>query len=179
VGNGALVCANACGNTALGAFAGVNVLSGNNNVVIGCCANASTNSISNEVDIFNGSVTARFQGAAGGWSFVSDSRDKSNITALPVGLDFVNSLEPRQFEWSIRDSEVDFGKPASGLIAQEVDSVVEDFNAGYLNLVDKNDAERYTLTQTNLIPVLINAIKELSAKNDALEARIAALEGSN
>ena len=29
-----------------------------------------------------------------------------------------------------------------------------------------------------LVPVLVNAVKELSEKNDALEARLAALEGS-
>jgi len=37
-----------------------------------------------------------------------------------------------------------------------------------LNLVGKNDAERYTLTQTNLIPVLVKAIQDLSAKVDEL-----------
>ena len=40
--------------------------------------------------------------------------------------------------------------------------------AGGLNLVGKNDAERYTLTQTNLIPVLVKAIQDLSAKVDEL-----------
>ena len=30
---------------------------------------------------------------------------------------------------------------------------------------------------TKIIPMLVNAVKELSTKNDALEARIATLEG--
>ena len=40
------------------------------------------------------------------------------------------------------------------------------------------DGLNYGLTYERLIPVLVNAVKELSAKNDALEARLAALEGS-
>ena len=44
------------------------------------------------------------------------------------------------------------------------------------NLTD--DETRYGLKYERLVPVLVNAIKELSVKNDALEARLAALEGS-
>ena len=38
------------------------------------------------------------------------------------------------------------------------------------------DGKRYGLKYERLVPVLVNAIKELSAKNEALEARLAALE---
>ena len=38
------------------------------------------------------------------------------------------------------------------------------------------DGDRYGLKYERLVPVLVNAIKELSTKNDALEARIATLE---
>jgi hypothetical protein len=44
------------------------------------------------------------------------------------------------------------------------------------NLTD--DETRYGIKYERLIPVLVNAIKELETKNTALEARIAALEGS-
>ena len=174
LGQGALY-SNATGicNVAVGAAAGFGAR-GNNNVFLGACSLPSANNVNNEVNIRNGSVTARFQGAASGWSFVSDVRDKRNVTALSVGLEFVNDLEPRQFEWDIRDSEVDQGKAASGFIAQEVDAAVESHNAEYLGLVDKNDPEQFTLTQTNLIPVLVKAIQELSAKVEALEAKLEA-----
>jgi hypothetical protein len=164
-------------NVAVGAVAGDGA-TGSCNVFLGACSSPSAAGVNNEVDIYNGSVTARFQGAAVGWSFVSDVRDKRNVTALPVGLEFINDLEPRQFEWDIRDSKVDQGKAASGFIAQEVDTVVESHNAGYLGLVDKNNPEQFTLAQTNLIPVLVKAIQELSEQNKALEARIAQLEAN-
>jgi len=38
------------------------------------------------------------------------------------------------------------------------------------------DGQRYGMKYERLVPVLVNAIKELSAKNDALEARIKKLE---
>ena len=39
------------------------------------------------------------------------------------------------------------------------------------------DEKSYGVKYDRIIPVLINAVKELSAKNAALEARIATLEG--
>ena len=145
---------------------------GSNNVLIGISANPSSPTVSGEVTIRNGSVSARFQGAASAWSFVSDERDKTNITALPVGLGFVNQLQPRQFEWAIRNADTDHGKPAAGFIAQEVDNVVESHNAQYLNLVDKNNPDQYSLAQANIIPVLVKAIQELSAKVDSLQTKL-------
>jgi hypothetical protein len=178
IGQGALYC-NSAGNcnVAVGMGSGFGA-TGSNNIFLGACSLPSAAGVNNEVNIYNGSVTARFQGAAAGWSFVSDVRDKRNVTALPVGLEFVNDLQPRQFEWDIRDSEVDQGKAASGFIAQEVDAAVESHSAEYLGLVDKNNPEQFTLTQTNLIPVMVKAIQELSAQNKALEARIAQLEAN-
>jgi len=172
IGQGALYC-NSAGNcnVAVGIGSGFGA-TGSNNIFLGACSLPSAAGVNNEVDIYNGSVTARFQGAAGGWSFVSDVRDKRNVTALPVGLEFVNDLQPRQFEWDIRDSEVDQGKAASGFIAQEVDAAVESHSAEYLGLVDKNNPEQFTLTQTNLIPVMVKAIQELSAENKALRDRL-------
>lgn len=45
-----------------------------------------------------------------------------------------------------------------------------------MKLVHDENPERLEATPGNLLPVLVNAIKELSTKNDALEARIATLE---
>jgi hypothetical protein len=41
-----------------------------------------------------------------------------------------------------------------------------------------NNPDKLEAKQEHLIPVLTQAIKELSAKNDALEARLAALESN-
>jgi hypothetical protein len=158
-------------NTAIGYSALSTLTTGSNNVGIGRNAEPSTTTITNEVNIFNGTVTARFQGAAAAWSFVSDERDKSDVTDLEIGIDFINKLQPRKFKWAIRNCEVDQGKEATGFIAQEVLSAVNESQANYLGLVDTNNPEQFTFASTNLIPILVNAIKELKAEVEALKAK--------
>ena len=63
---------------------------------------------------------------------------------------------------------MDIIKP--GFIAQEVLQAVEAFGASYTNLVDANDPNQYTFAQANMIPILVKAIQELTAKVEALEA---------
>jgi Chaperone of endosialidase len=175
-------------NTAVGSYSGQNIsgslntaigyntlsggtVTGNNNVVIGGQGTVSADSISNEISLYNGSVHARFQGAASSWSFVSDERDKTNIADLSLGLGFINQLQPRTFEWDMRDNEVDKGKKSSGFIAQEVLALMQSEDAMYTQLVNTDDENQYTLAQPNLIPILVNAIKELTARLAALESK--------
>lgn len=161
-------------NTAIGhnALSATGVLTTVYNVGIGANVQLSSVSISNEVNIYNGSVTARFQGAASAWSFVSDERDKTNIVDLTLGLNFISQLKPRVFEWNLRHTDVDKGKPSAGFIAQEVLAVMQSENAMYTNLVDTNDPEQYTFAAPNLIPVLVKAIQELTDKVALLEGKL-------
>jgi hypothetical protein len=159
-------------NTAIGHKAGEVNTSGTNNVFIGSESSGTAGNVSNQVNIYNGSVTARFTGAASGWTFTSDERDKKNIEDLTIGLDFINQLKARKFAWDMRNSDVDKGKEASGFIAQEILQVVNVSNAKYTNLVDESNSEQYTLTVTNLIPILVKAVQQLSAKVAELEAKI-------
>ena len=172
IGNGSLfVLQEGSNNTVIGDSALSNNTEGSSNVGIGYSVGSSTNTVSNEVNIYNGSVTARFQGAASAWTFVSDARDKNNIQDLTLGLDFVIALKPRTFKWNLRNTEVDRGKPSAGFIAQEVLETIKTFNASYTNLIDANDPNQYTFAQANMIPMLVKAIQELAAKVEALEAR--------
>ena len=43
-------------------------------------------------------------------------------------------------------------------------------------VTDVNEDGNYGMQYSKLVPILINAVKELSAKNEALEARLATLE---
>lgn len=175
VGSGALYTnTTGCNNVAIGNNSLQIHTTGCRNIGIGADSFSSNSTVSNEVTIWNGVVYARFQGAASSWSFVSDKRDKTEIKDLTVGLDFVKQLKPRTFEWNLRRSDVDNGKKASGFVAQEVDELVATLGAEHLNLVDKNDPDQYTLAQANLVPVLVKAIQELSAKVDELESKLAA-----
>ena len=153
-------------NTFVGFNAGANVTTGLNNVVIGANGTSSTAAVNNEVSIYGGTTVARFVQGAGVWTFTSDARRKENITDLELGLDFVSELQPRTFDWK------EDGKHAAGFIAQEVDAVVEKFDADYLGAVSKADPECYTVAQAALIPVLVNAIKELKAEVAELKAKL-------
>jgi hypothetical protein len=109
------------------------------------------------------------------WTVVSDARDKTNITALPIGLDFVNQLNPVSFQFKEdRESDLAHGPVRYGFLAQDV-LEIEGENPV---LVDNEDPEHLRMVNDHLNAILVNAIKELSAKNDALEARIAQLEGA-
>jgi hypothetical protein len=179
-------------NIGIGRFAGCNsVYNGTCNILIGDSvvgnAGAVTNQViighgapnlvsSNIVNLYNGVVNASFQGAAAGWTFLSDARDKSDVEDLALGLDFIREVKPRKFKWDIRDSEVDKGKEAAGFIAQEVLEVTEKFNAPYSGLVGTDNPDQYTLASTNFIPFLVNAVKELAAEVDKLKDEIQTLK---
>ena len=117
------------------------------------------------------------------------------------GLDWIKALRPVTYRWDRRtwygtgvegESDEFYGTPDGskkrtrlhvGFLAQEA-LAVEKAN-GYgssnddslvVNLTE--DGMSYGMKYERLVPVLVNAIKELTAKNTALEARIAALEGS-
>ena len=159
-------------NIAIGSEAYTSNSTGIRNVGIGAGCTSSSSGVSNEVNIFNGTVTARFQGSASSWSFVSDIRDKTNIVDLELGLKFINKHQPRKFEWALRHTDVDKGKVASGFIAQEILNVLKQEDALFTGLVDTNDSEKYMLAQTNLIPILVNAVKELSAELAAFKLKV-------
>ena len=119
-------------------------------------------------------------------SVTSDKRDKTDITDFTKGLDIVNSLRPVTYKRDMRsnysedysvtpDGSKKSNKLEIGLLAQEVETV-EKAN-GYATsendrlFISKTTNERhYSLTYERLVPVLINAIKELSTKVTALEA---------
>ena len=159
-------------NTIIGGAAGDALTTGASNIIIGYNAAASAVDVSNEVNIYNGSVTARFQGSASSWSFVSDARDKKDIEDLELGVEFINKLKPRKFKWDLRDSDVDKGKQASGFVAQEIQEVLDNESIDYSGIVDTNNPDQYTVAQASMIPMLVKAIQELSAEVKELKKQI-------
>ena len=105
---------------------------------------------------------------------MSDQRDKTSIEDLPYGLDFVNSLKPKKFVWdnraeTNRDGEEFYsakkGTKDIGFIAQELQSVDNEWT----QLVYSNNPEKLEASYGRLVPVLVKAIQDLSAKVTALE----------
>ena len=101
-------------------------------------------------------------------------RDKKNIKDLSLGLDFITKLKPRQFNWDKRewyeDNKSDGSKmkeaPTAGFIAQELDEVQTTENAEWLNLVLKDNPEKWEATYGNLLPVMVKAIQDLKSEKD-------------
>ena len=125
----------------------------------------------------------------------SDSRDKTDVTDFTKGLDWIKALRPVTYRWDRRTwygtDEEPYGTPDGskkrsklhiGFLAQEALEIEKSNGYGssnddslVVNLTE--DGMSYGMKYERLVPVLVNAVKELSAKNDALEARIKTLEG--
>ena len=160
-------------NTAIGLQAGDNITTGSNNTCIGAGSDASSATVTNEITLGDSNISSlRCNDTS--ISSLSDRRDKTDIVDLPAGLDFLNTLRPVKFKWQTRDGNGKDGLTRAGFIAQDLQSAQT--NHGYLDLVMDNNPDKLEAKQEHLIPVLVQAIKDLSAKNDALEARIASLE---
>jgi len=70
-------------------------------------------------------------------------------------------------------------RPEIGFIAQELYDVELDHSSTTLTrLVSWENPEKLEARPMATYPILVKAVQELSAKCDALEARIAALEGN-
>ena len=121
----------------------------------------------------NNSVTAaRIQLA---WTAVSDIRDKCVFGLVPHGRGFLQNLKP--IEYAFKDRETGCitdltGKRRYGFSAQEL-LVAEGQNPV---IVDNSNDEKLMVTSDYIIPVLVNAVNELSAEIDLLKSRLSALE---
>jgi hypothetical protein len=110
---------------------------------------------------------------------LSDENLKENISVVDKGLSLINQLEPKRFKFieGFRQEKKLPDESYVGYIAQDIEKISPD----YVNKVYEYDGEKYLGIEDefsqDLQAALVNAIKELSAKNDALEARLTALEG--
>ena len=188
-------------NVCVGYEAGRTISTGNENILIGASAAPSSTSVSREMFIGNGttgngantfyvhSTSGAYNGTNNAnWNQTSDQRIKKNITNYNVGLSIINQLQVRNFEYKTKDeiksanpeltdvlqsmeNVLDISGVQKGLIAQEAEAVSSAF-------VTTPSTGVKALVPDEIFWHMLNSIKELSAKNDALEARIATLEGS-
>ena len=192
-------------NTGLGSAAGDAVTTGNYNVCVGYGTDVSTGAAANQISIGTNVVCSENSqiaiGSSGSdirnefdtdneWNFSSDVRKKKNIEDAVLGLDFVNDLRPVTYEWKpnyefpedfaeySEENHMTLGVRMHGLVAQEVKVALDKTGVERFSgwKEDPNGSQRIS-KEAFVIP-LIKAVKELSAKNDALEARIAALESA-
>ena len=163
-------------NTVIGynaANSGVNDLTtGSNNTIIGYNAAASSATVSNEITLGNSSITAlRCQVTT--ITSLSDARDKTDIQPLNAGLEFVEALNPVSFTWNMRDGGK-VGVADTGFIAQDLQMAQEWAGVTIPGLVYDVNPDKLEAGYGKLIPVLVQAIKDLSAKVNLLEAQLEA-----
>ena len=168
-------------NIAIGTLASVE---GSNNIAIGTSANtaaSTTNStaigngastsISNEIRLGNTTVTLISGQVA--YSFPSDGRDKIEVVDIGYGLDFINRIRPVQYRQHDRDERDDKSKISNyrqGIIAQEVESVIEDMEIHFDGITHMSATtghrDQYVVSYVSFIAPMIKAIQELSYQND-------------
>ena len=184
-------------NTIVGYDAGTLITTGTNNTCLGRDAGGpnSPSSLSSDdhtIVLGDSNITALICNDTSISS--SDSRDKTDVENFTHGLNYIEQLRPVTYRWDKRawyvdklgkdmtNDDVKNAKPDGsrkknkinvGFLAQEVQAIEEAL--GYKaseesNLVfNDNDGFQYGLKYERLVPMLVNAIKELSAKVKALE----------
>lgn len=184
-------------NIAMGDATGYNVTSGSNNLLFGISAGrtgyqtyqsiAGITTQSNQIHMGNEShTTARIQIS---WTVNSDARDKTDVTPLDLGLEFVKQLNPVTYRWDKRSDYEDRAPTGAnklpelsvGFLAQEVETVEKSFGydiADKTNLVVDRilEQDHYGITYEKMVPVLTKAIQEQQTIIDDLKSRIETLE---
>ena len=120
--------------------------------VTGRGATTSTNStFSGGINMSNSNITNGGVITATEFNATSDMRLKDNITAVQNPLDILAAISGVQFNWKSN------GKEAVGVLAQEIEKVLP-------QIVNTNADGYKAVSYDSLIPILIEAIKELAAK---------------
>jgi len=192
IGRSALVAnTTGAGNTVIGKDAGNEITTSNNNTVVGHNASiSSATSQGNEVVLGQGLTGIGYhQGILGGVNGVynqpntttfaqtSDERIKKNIEDYTLGLDTINNIRVRTFEYRELDeipngtdgkilnpNELPEGERV-GVIAQEIIDVLP-------SCVTEHENSRLSVTTDNVLWTLVKAIQELSAEVETLKSQL-------
>lgn len=129
----------------------------------------------------NGGGGGTYQGNnSSSWSTTSDQRLKKNIADNNDGLDKINSIRVRNFEYRLPEEVDPELKPSDaigrtgvqlGVIAQELQAVLPE-------CVKQESTGVLSVDTDNLTWYLVNAVKQLSTQVETLKAEIAALKGN-
>ena len=156
VGNAALYSTTGSGNIGIGGYTAAGVYAPSYNIT----------TESNYVYIGSTSVTKAVCKVA--WTTSSDARDKTNFAVVPHGLDFVTKLKPTAYQFTEdRVANLAVGDVKYGFLAQDI----LELEGTSPVIIDAGNPDHLYYTESNLIPILVNAIKELTARLEALEGK--------
>jgi hypothetical protein len=180
-------------NTFVGNFAGEANSAGNYNTFLGFEADAANGNLTNAVAIGYGAIANASNsitlgntsitsiGGQVSWGTFSDARLKTNVQKSTLGLNFIKSLQPVTYEYKAEGQK---GIQYTGLIAQDVEKILNELNLSFSGLVrptNKNDY--YSIRYGDFVIPLITAVKEqqlqiekLEKENEFLSNKIKAIE---
>jgi len=190
-------------NTCVGDRAGFAVTTGSNNLFLGNDAGRTGSPGGNHITESNrlglGDENISHAHIQVDWTVASDERDKTDFTALDLGLNFVNALEPLTYKWDKRskygdkdatdydlndqtpdgthkEDWLDIGFKAQAVLALEEAAGYKIADKKNLTVSLTEDEKSYGLQYSKFVPILVKALQEADDKIDALTARVAALE---
>ena len=178
-------------NIAIGSYAANNITSGlGQNIIIGNNSVSSVATAAGQIVIGHsltglGNNTAYIGGSSGAynganstsWAQTSDERIKKNIVDNSVGLSAIEKVRVRNFNYKSKDemplglegnplaSNLDTTKTVTGVIAQE-------FQEAFPTSVNINSNGALSINTDEMLWAMVNAVKELSSKVNALEKLI-------
>jgi hypothetical protein len=181
------------GNVCVGQNAGDAITTGTNNIMIGLSSDPSGGTNDNELVIGTNSAAGKgdttgfiapsnggvYQGNnSSSWSTTSDRRIKKNIVDNDIGLEAINQVRVRNFEYRTPDEIDELPKESAidkeglqlGVIAQEIQTVLPD-------VVKQESTGCYSVNPDNMTWYLVNAVKELSTQVNELKDEIKTLKG--
>ena len=114
------------------------------------------------------SYSGQISATSGTVAALSDARFKENIQDIDVGLGAILALKPRKFDWKAgKGKDI---KGDRGFIAQEFETVFPNLIDEWADPAPEGEAP-YKSVRQDLIPVLVKAIQELTARVQTLEAK--------
>jgi len=112
------------------------------------------------------------------WTIASDERIKTNIQNYTKGLVEICQVRPVTYDYNGKGG-FEAGPGGVSIIAQEIQSIFPECVGSVKAKLEPEDTEEVDLFNYNghaITFALINAVKELNAKVEALEAQVAELE---
>ena len=117
------------------------------------------------------------------WDKRTNYIDKTDVTTFDEdgkvkheGWDLTTDLDKVTSDGSKKDDDLQVGFKAQDVIALEDAAGYKLSDKTNLTATVTSDGKQYGLRYERFVPMLVKAVQELSAKNDALEARIKKLE---
>jgi hypothetical protein len=169
-------------NVFVGINAGCNNTTGCNNIAFGSFSGTTGSTVCglfNLTSVCNRIVMGNFNHTCAqikiAWTATSDIRDKYIFGSVPHGRGFLQNIETIEYAFKDRetgcitdpDGKRRYGFSAQNVLAAESDKPV---------IVSTEDPENLQITSDYIVPVLVNAVKELSQELEQIKVKLANLE---